>query len=372
MFELLLTLIFIQPFAFFLIEFSFPYFIYSSLLLIFLMVWILVKGLPLERIRPIKYPIIAFSAALLVSLIFSYNKIVSLKELYKYITSLLLFLIATSLSGKEKTMLVKGIILAAILVSILAIYQYVFGFKHLWEYIAKNNITDPFILDYVNSKRVFIPFVTPNVLGGYLAMIIPLTLIGKKKLLVAVPLSFALLLTQSIGATLSLFLSIIVYFYLQEKLGKKGFFFLFGLLIITILVLVTRFTTAKQQLHPAFSTLMRLNYWKGTLQIIKLAPLTGVGLGNFNISYTRFAHNSYLQLWAEMGILGLISILWLIAAIFKSAFDSINSAAHRNQTVCFISACSVFLAHNFIDFTFYLPEVAFIWWIILGLILSKE
>jgi len=372
MFQILLTLIFIEPFVFFLIEFSFPYFIYSSLISIFLVAWILVRGLPLKTIQPIKYPFLAFTASLLVALVFSYNKTVSLKALEKYITALLLFLIAASLQGKEKRMLIKGITLAAIFVSVLAIYQYLFSFKHLSEYIAENNITDQFILDFVNRKRVFFPFATPNMLGGYLAMILPLALIDKKKIWVIILLSSAFLLTQSLGALLSLFFGIMVFFYLQEKLGKKAFFFLSGLLIITGLVLIIRLATRRGQMHPVFSALMRLSYWKDTLQIIRLSPLTGVGLGNFNIASTRYAHNSYLQIWAEMGILGIGSILWLLTGIFKCALSSIKSSPYRNQTVCFISACSVFLAHNLIDFTFFIPEVAFIWWVILGLTLSKE
>jgi len=70
--------------------------------------------------------------------------------------------------------------------------------------------------------------------------------------------------------------------------------------------------------------------------------------------------------------LGIISILWLVFAVFKSAFKSIKYSTNVNQIVCLVSAATVFLAHNFIDFPFFLPEVAFIWWIILGLILSKE
>lgn len=221
MFNILLILIFARPFIPSVIEFSFSNAIYSSLLLVFLMVWIFLKGLPIEKTGPIKYPLIVFCASLLISSIFSYNKTVSINELYKYLTALLLFLIATSLSIEQKSMLIKGIIVSAIFVSFLSIYQYFFGFKHLSEYIARNNITDQFILDYVSRKRVFSPFVTPSVLGGYLAMIIPLTLIDKKKLWCIIPLSFALLLTRSVGAIFSLFLGLTVYFCLIERLGKK-------------------------------------------------------------------------------------------------------------------------------------------------------
>lgn len=372
MFRILLILIFIRPFISSLTEPPYVNFIYFFLLLGFLMAWAIVKGLSLGQIRTVKYPLILFVLALLVSLIFSYDKTNSIKELYKYITVLLLFLVAISLSFKERALLIRVIVLTGVLISLLAIYQYFFGFKHISAYIAKYNITDPFIIDYATRKRVFFPFVTPNVLAGYLAMIVPLTFTHKKRFWYIIPLSLALLLTRSLGGLLSLFLGLVIYIYLQGKLEKREVLFLFGFLIIIALVLIARSVTQKQHIQPIFSTMMRLNYWKDTLEIIKVAPLSGVGLGNFNLPQSRYAHNSYLQIWAEMGILGIISILWLIITVFKSAFMNIRNAAQKNQITHLISAHTVFLVHNLIDFTFFLPEVSMIWWVILGLIVSKD
>jgi O-antigen ligase len=257
--------------------------------------------------------------------------------------------------------------LTGIIISLLAIYQYFFGFQHISVYITKQNISDPFALDYITRKRVFFPFVTPNTLSGYLSIIILLALIRKDRIWLVLPLSFALLLTKSLGAFISIFLALVIYFYLQGKLNKKRILLLFGLLLIMGLVFMARSTNTKQYLRPIFSTMMRLNYWKETLGIIKTKPLTGVGLGNFNLIHSRFAHNSYLQIWAEMGILGIISILCLITATLKSALKNFKVSPYKNQIAILICANIVFLIHNFIDFTFFLPEVAIIWWIILGL-----
>ena len=68
---------------------------------------------------------------------------------------------------------------------------------------------------------------------------------------------------------------------------------------------------------------MRLNYWADSLKIIKVYPWTGTGLGNFNLTYARYAHNSYLQIWAEMGILGIIAFLWLIITVLKSGLKNL-------------------------------------------------
>jgi len=373
MLVILLILIFIRPFI---SSLAFPEVnrIYSILLLGFLGTWLVLKGLPLKEIKPIKYPIMLLCLALIISVGFSQDRFKSLIELYKYILGLLLFLTGISLTSKQKGVVVKTIILTGAIISLLAIYQYLFGFSHLLNYIAKEKITNPFFLDYIGRKRVFLPFVTPNTLAGYLAFILPLVLVIKEKSrwLILLAVSFSLLLTKSLGALLSLFLALTVYFYLENKLKRKGVLLLAGLLAITVLLFISRSLPQKQHTQPLFSTLMRMNYWKDTLEIIRASPLTGVGLGNFNLVHSRYAHNSYLQIWAEMGILGIISILWLIFTVFKSALKNISENTQKNQVVVLIAANTVFLAHNLVDFTFFLPEVALLWWIILGLLLTKE
>lgn len=371
MFILLLILIFIRPFI---SSLAFPYlnFIYSYLLMGFLVIVSIIKGTSFKKIQHLKYPLILFCLALLISIVFSVNKFNSLKEIYKYIGGILIFLIFASLINEDKIKIIYAIILAGFIISLLAIYQYFFGFKHLMDYISKQGFTDYFILDYISRRRVYFPFVTPNTLAGYLILITPLCLIIKNKVkwFILMPVSFALLLTKSLGALLSIFLALTLYFYLQDKLKKRNVLFLLGLLVIMGLVFMARLNTQKQHLLPSFSTEMRLNYWMETLKIIKLAPLTGVGIGNFNLVPSRYAHNSYLQIWAEMGILGIISILWLIISLFKSSLKNIKDSLNKNQIACLIVASIAFLIHNLIDFSFFLPEVSLIWWLILGLLVG--
>lgn len=380
MFRVLLTLILIRPFI---SSLAFPYLnsIYSAFLIGFLLIANVIKGNLFRKIQPLKYPLILFCLALIISIVFSSNKLNGLKEVYKYISGLFLFLVVASLDYADRIKVVRTIILAGLIISLLAIYQYLFGFQHILEYIAKEKITDPFVLDYIERKRAFFPFVTPNTLAGYLIMIIPLALINKNRVWFIIPLSFALLLTKSLGALLSIFLASGIYFYLprparevrslQSRLEKRKVMFLMGLLVTIGLVFITRMVTGKQHLQPIFSMVMRLNYWKETLRIIKAKPLTGVGLGNFNLMLSRYAHNSYLQIWAEMGILGIISFLWLIGNLLKLVLKNTKEAIYKKETAYLVIANFGFLVHNLTDFTFFLPEVSLIWWAILGLLYTN-
>jgi len=73
----------------------------------------------------------------------------------------------------------------------------------------------------------------------------------------------------------------------------------------------------------------RLVIWQDAITIWQHSPIIGIGAGNyqfFDIAYGRdvvgIAHNQYLQVLAEMGVLGFVCLLWIMAA---TAWVSIRS-----------------------------------------------
>jgi O-antigen ligase len=340
--------------------------LYFILLLGFSAFWITIKGLSLEKLRPTRYPIFFFAFSLAFAAVFSITHSQNLEGVCKYALGFILFLLVATLSEEEKKELVPKIVLAAVLISFLAIYQYFFGFPLLLNYVQETKITDPFVLEKIAERRVFFPFPTPAILGGYLAMILPLTLIPKKNILFLLPLASALLLTKSLGALLSLVLVLTVFFLMQTHSGRKKVLALLILALIIGSVFVIRTNNPKQHLLPVFSMASRLNYWRDTWEIIRAHPWTGVGFGNFDLAGSRYAHNSFLQLWAEAGVVNLASFLWLIAIIFKNSWRS----SERKLTAGLFAGVCVFLVHNFMDFGFFLPAVGFIGWVMLGLLYS--
>lgn len=363
---ILLTLILIRPFICSLAFFTLNY-VYSIALLAFLIFWFVYKGISLAKLKLLKYPLALFILALIISVSFSKFTVNSIDEFYKYASGLALLLLASSLKGVERKYLIYCLMLSALIISFLAIHQYFFGFKSLLSYVNKKEITDPFIMDYIERKRVFFPFVTPNILGGYIAMVIPLCLAYKYSVFFIIPLFIALILTKSIGALLVLYLGLALYFYLTGKFRKRELFFLSAILLIIGSVFLYRATIQKEHTQPLFSTLTRFNYWLDALKIIVKSPLIGVGPGNFNLAQSRYAHNSFLQIWIEMGLLGITSFLWLIIAVLRHGFNIIKNSSEKPVIAGLFCANAVFLLHNLIDFSFFLPEVVFIWWLIMGL-----
>jgi len=77
------------------------------------------------------------------------------------------------------------------------------------------------------------------------------------------------------------------------------------------------------------SNQVRFAIWADTLALIQQHPLIGVGLGNLKVhfpsvqkeslslytQYLKDAHNDYLQIWAELGLIGLTLFACLIASL---------------------------------------------------------
>jgi len=364
---LVLVLILIRPFI---SSLAYPWAnsVFSLALIAALLFWLIRNGTPRERFKKLRLPIISFVFAIVLSSCFSIDRIKCAAELYKYLSAILLILVLPNLTGEARKRYISGILTCGIIISILALYQYFIGFSHLRDFINAQNITTPFVLDYLKQKRVFFPFVTPGILAGYLAMVAPLILLYKKRVWLSIPLLCALLLTESLGAFISLFLAALVYVLLKNECKKKKVIFLLGLALFIPLVFFMRITSGKDHLSPFFSVFMRISYWQDTIGIIKLHPFLGVGLGNFNLAYSRYAHNSFLQFWAETGLFGITSLLWLIYAILASSINKLRNLANDKETLVLVSCLAAFAFHNLWDFSFFLPEISLICWVILGLL----
>lgn len=377
MFMVLLTLIFIRPFI---SSAAFPAlnFIYCVLIIGLLAVPTFSRKISVKKLGGLKIPLALFLFALAASVLISRDKLTSIHELLKYLAAIFLFVHTASLTDSDKKKrIINLLVLSGLMVSLLAVYQFFFGFRHIAQYLSQNNISYPFALDYIRQKRVFSPFVTPNILAGYLAMIMPLTLINKKRTWVIAPMLLAFLLTKSLGASISVFLVLAVYFCLEGKFRKQAIVILIALLLSIIIAFGTRTLVQQEHMQPLFSTLMRIYYWKGTWSIIKAQPVLGIGLGmlrKFSLLDSRYTHNSYLQIWAEMGILGIGSWLWLVIAVMREGLRKIKSPAcgDKRLNAALLVAAGVFLVHNLVDFSFFLPEASMLWWIIAGLLSSKE
>ena len=120
----------------------------------------------------------------------------------------------------------------------------------------------------------------------------------------------------------------------------------------------------------------RIEIWNKTLQFIAKKPLLGWGASTFPVVYIFFqglsdaqhAHNIFLQLAYDYGLLVSIFIAIIIYNLFSSSikfFLEINKSMHSIDTFWIVSALIAVLFHQ-LDFPYYDIRISMLFWILLS------
>ncbi len=113
----------------------------------------------------------------------------------------------------------------------------------------------------------------------------------------------------------------------------------------------------------------RLHFWQTALKIISDYPILGAGLDAFGVAFTRYdtwngtsrveqAHNDYLQILADAGILGFACVAAFIFLLFRQSLRIITKTSdnfRRNVAVGALAGCFGILIHSFFDFPLRTP-----------------
>jgi tetratricopeptide (TPR) repeat protein len=161
-----------------------------------------------------------------------------------------------------------------------------------------------------------------------------------------------LLLTQSFGGILFFMAGVLFYLFASRVFKIKYLApLLMVLALVFFVVTALRFSEA-QELTPARQ---RFANWQQAGRLIAAAPILGVGLGNYETAIPEqvrkgeptsiYAHNFFLQLAAESGIL-----LFILLAVIAWPFLKKSLAGFlRPENALFASACIVILFFNLFD-----------------------
>lgn len=108
----------------------------------------------------------------------------------------------------------------------------------------------------------------------------------------------------------------------------------------------------------------RAHFWSVTVDIIRANPVLGTGLGSYGLAYTQYdsrnglyrleqAHNDYLQVTADAGIIGVGLALFFIIALFRMGFArrETEDPFRRGVATGALAGCFAVLVHSFFDFT---------------------
>ena len=139
----------------------------------------------------------------------------------------------------------------------------------------------------------------------------------------------------------------------------------------------------------------RLEDWNIGLEMFKEHPILGIGLGNYKIKFLDYraellssdkgkefgghiprgaqAHNEYVQFLAELGAVGVISILAGLVILLLNVFRRVSGVGPGSSQLLglsLIAGLTGFLVHSTVSFPSHLPASSFAFVTFLGLINS--
>jgi O-antigen ligase len=261
------------------------------------------------------------------------------------------------------------------------------------------------------QSTAFGPFINRHHFAGYMEMTLALPLgllfagsLEKEKrfvyLFAAMLMGVALVMTNSRGGIISvvaeiLFLAALTMFRKRKKAevahasrirnaalrSALALVLIVGLFASVVILggesVLSRFVGTVNSDDP---TTGRAHFWSVTTDIIKAHPLLGTGLGAFPVVYTRYdsrnglyrleqAHNDYLQVLSDGGIIGAALGLFFIIILFRMGFARRESRDDFRSGVAVgaLAGCFAVLVHSFFDFTLHTTSNALLFLVLAAL-----
>ncbi len=335
------------------------------------------------KIRLIDIFIVLFAGVLIYGTVISYSTIASTKMALIYIAFILFYftLVNTIKTRKQLYALIVLVVFVATFVALLGIYQNYTGVATTQSWVDEEMFGEI-------TTRVYSTFDNPNVLGEYLILLIPITLAmfwTAEKWLhrfaylgIIGLLALCLIFTSSRGAWLGVMLALAIFIVLRDKrlvaLGLIGLAFLPFVIPDSI---INRMMSIGQD----SSSLSRLSIWFGSLNIVKDYWPSGVGIGTeaFRVTYPSYslpgaeyalhAHNLYIQILVETGILGFIVFAILLYMFYKNVLSSYWRTEDKFVSTLFIALCAGmtgYLFQGLVDNIWYNYRMVLMFWVIMA------
>jgi O-antigen ligase len=190
----------------------------------------------------------------------------------------------------------------------------------------------------------------------------------------AVPVFTAFIFHGSRGVWLGLIVGCIITIILC---GKKRSYLLGLSLLVIVLIGSVNFTRGRVMVVS--SVKVRLQMAASALNIFKDYPIFGVGPGNYSDLMQDYypdqakgarkhlhAHNTYLEVLAEMGVLGLLSLFWILALFFRQGYRAIKKDPDVYNISFMIMFLAIFVSEFFMSVILVGIAAPVIFWLLLG------
>ena len=395
-------------------------------ILLFFMVWIFrsLKNKKLEidlSLETLLLVLFLFFAVLSLGQSFEMDR--ALRKILVFLSVFPLYFVLTSFAGRKDyaPKIVKALLAGGLIISLAGMLQFfaqfLFGINPLFNFFAKiiapvfygntfatEVVANPSWLVNVGGTtllRAFAIFSDPHIFSFYLGLIVPIAfsiaMLSKEDLKKAgievnknfVYLTFLLLtlselLTFSRGGYLGMaagFSTLIILFWKRfTRMQRKILFSLLSLGIIFVTFIsssiLTRFLSSFDLAEG--SNMERMKNWRQGIDTFSDNLLLGVGIGNYSFylnpttAYRTpiYAHNLYLDLGAELGIVALLTWVSLIGVTIYELY--VASRRTQDRMLSYLSLGLIgslvwYSVHSFFDTSIYAPNILSIFVVIFSL-----
>jgi O-antigen ligase len=340
---------------------------------------------------PICWAVVGFAVYAIIRYLTADIEYIARQEMLQVLIYTLLFLATVNnLHRQESTQaIVLTLVFLAMAISFYAVYQFAMGSDRVWCLIK------PY------PHRGTGTFISPNNLGGFLEMILPLgltyTLTSRLQAVTKVFTGYASLailagiaVTGSRGSWFAAALGLIVLF--LALLFHRSYRLPALVLLIVTLGGGVYFGAKELSLRMRFRELKdpsgeltddgRFTIWRAAVQLWHENIWWGIGPGHFNSRFGRYraeivqaspdrVHNDYLNTLADWGVAGSALIAGALALLVAGAFRtwlyvrrSENSLDQRSSKLALVLGASIgiiaILAHSLVDFNMHVPANAIV------------
>jgi O-antigen ligase len=149
--------------------------------------------------------------------------------------------------------------------------------------------------------------------------------------------------------------------------------------------LTSRVSSISTEARTELSGGMRLSIDRDALRMFANKPVLGWGLGTFPVVYPQYrsfytnffvneAHNDYLQLLCEVGLLGFGTMVWFLVVVYRSAMRKIanwmSDVSGAVTLACTLGLTGI-LVHSLLDFNLQIPANAALFYVLCTLAAAK-
>lgn len=337
---------------------------------------------------------VLYALTLVSGLVFSYSLGLSLRFFLFHVTCLLtVLLLISSIRTVSQLRRLLGVVLAGLTVAALyGCYQSIVGVA-----INYSQVDYSLELNANMPGRIYSFFDNPNNFAEVLVTLIPLYLaflfISRgtwRRLLVfcaLVPALIAVARTYSRSGWIGLAIAVLIFFALQNW-RLVPIFIVAGVVAFPLMPqgIINRVLTIGNAQDS--STMYRFQIYKTLLPMFKDYWADGVGLGSdavkqmimnyptqlYNGAYPIHSHNTYFQIWIEVGIFGILSFLGGTLYHLKEGIRRIFRPGLPGELKQIIGAgvaglCGVMVIAT-VEYTWFYPRVMFLFWFLLGIVIT--